>query len=71
VDTTEKLFDYFTVPSIVHYLIFSVNQRKVVHHRRLDSAGNIATHVIADSGDIVLEPPGIAIALEPLYRRVL
>lgn len=71
VDTTQKLADYFTEPSIRHYLVFSPRQRKVAHYRKLDSArSNIATRIISN-GDIVLDPPGLTIALEPLYRRVL
>ncbi len=65
VDTTQKLFDYFTVPSIRHYLIVSANEQKAGHHRRLDD-GTIATTVVTE-GDIVFDSPGITVSLASFY----
>ena len=35
VDTTQKLGDYFRIPSVRHYLIVNASRRTVVHHERL------------------------------------
>jgi Uma2 family endonuclease len=66
-DTGEKLIGYFKVPSIQHYLIVSARRREVVHHRRADGA--VVTRIVTD-GAIELDPPGISIAIEGIYRRV-
>jgi Uma2 family endonuclease len=66
VDTTQKLLDYFTVPSIRHYLIVSADQQNAVHHRRLDDA-SIATTMVS-GGEIVLDPPGITVTLASFYE---
>ena len=34
VDTTQKLADYFRIPSVRHYLIVNTSRRAVVHHER-------------------------------------
>ena len=41
VDTTQKLADYFRIPSVMHYLIVNTSRRAVVHHER-GSDGAIA-----------------------------
>ncbi len=65
VDTGAKLVDYFRVPSIRHYLIVRADRRSVVHHRRRDDGG-IETS-IAVEGTILLEPPGLRLAVEDFY----
>ena len=69
VDTTQKLIDYFTIPSVVYYLVASVDQQKIVHHHRLDDAHIMTT--IVTGGEIDLDPPGIKLAIAPLYRRII
>jgi Uma2 family endonuclease len=64
VDTEAKLVDYFSVPSICHYLIILAERRVVVHHRRNDG-GDITTR-IAHGGDIVLNPPGMTVPIAAL-----
>jgi Uma2 family endonuclease len=58
-DTDTKLVEYFSVPSIRHYLIIFSEKRVVVHHRRNDG-GDIATR-IAHDGDVTLDPPRIVV----------
>ena len=65
VDTGVKLIDYFRVPSIRHYLIVRADRRSVVHHRRR-GGGGIETSIVAE-GTILLEPPGIRLAVADLY----
>ena len=61
-DTDAKLVEYFSVPSIRHYLIVFPQKGVVVHHSRA-AEGQIATQ-FARSGSIHLDPPGIALTLE-------
>jgi Uma2 family endonuclease len=63
-DTEAKLVDYFEVASIRHYLIVFSEKRVVVHHHRRNE-GEIATR-IAHDGDIVLNPPGLMVAVAAL-----
>jgi Uma2 family endonuclease len=63
-DTETKLVEYFSVPSIHHYLVIVSEKRVVVHHQCRD-AGNIDTR-IAHDGDIVLNPPGMTIPIATL-----
>jgi Uma2 family endonuclease len=65
-DVGAKLVEYFSVPSIRHYLVIVPEKRAVVHHRREDG-GNIKTQIARD-GDIVLEPPGITVPVAALFR---
>ena len=65
IDLSEKLADYFRVPSIQHYLIVRAKRREVIHHRR--AGEEIATRVI-NLGSIELDPPGIVIGLDDIYR---
>jgi Uma2 family endonuclease len=64
-DRARKLREYFGLPSVRHYLIIWADRKQVVHHRRND-AGAIETSVLT-SGEIGLDPPGIAITVEEIY----
>jgi len=63
-DTSDKLVEYFSVPSIRHYLTVKPEKRVVIHHAR-DEAGGISTRIVTD-GDITFEPPGFTISVEPI-----
>lgn len=65
VDTTQKLADYFRVPSVRHYLIVNTTRRSVVHHER-QADGGVRTR-IANGGELVLEPPGLELELAALF----
>ena len=54
IDLTDKLADYFRVPSIQHYLVARARRREVIHHRR--AAADIVTRVI-NPGTIPLTRP--------------
>ena len=60
-----KLADYFRLASVHHYLLVETHQHEIVHHRR--TGDRIETRIIS-SGPITLDPPGIAITLEDVYR---
>jgi Uma2 family endonuclease len=68
VDTTRKLADYFTVASIRRYLILFPDRRQAVHHCRLGESSDIETHIVP-AGEIRLEPPGIKISVDEVYRE--
>jgi hypothetical protein len=50
---------------VSHYLIVDPTQRSVVHHAR-GSGDAIATRIITD-GVIVLDPPGMELAVNDIY----
>lgn len=64
-DTGYKLTGYFSVPSIVHYLIVDPDRPAVIHHRRC-ADGTIATTVLR-GGRVELEPPGLTLDVGGLY----
>ena len=64
-DKAGKLADYFSIPSIAHYLIVDLKRRHVIHHSR-GEGGIILTRIVRE-GDIVLDPPGIAIAMADTF----
>jgi Uma2 family endonuclease len=51
-----KLDGYFSLPSVMHYLILDADRRVMIHHRR-GHAGAIETRVLRE-GVVVLDPPG-------------
>jgi Uma2 family endonuclease len=67
-DTDEKLVEYFSVPSIHHYLIVNPVKKVVIHHAR-DQDGDISTR-IASSGAIDLTPPGMTVPVAELLPEI-
>jgi Uma2 family endonuclease len=65
VDAGAKLADYFRVPSIRHYLIVRIEPREVIHHFR---SGERIEAQIRDSGALLLDPPGLTVMVEDLFR---
>ena len=61
IDKAAKLIDYFGVAEVQHYLVVDTVRQAVVHHRR-GPENTIAT-TICRQGPIVLDPPGIEIAV--------
>lgn len=64
IDTSDKLADYFRVPSIRHYLILRARRPEIIHHSRV---GNEVVSRIVNIGTILLDPPGIAIDVGEVY----
>ena len=64
IDSSDKLADYFRVPSIVHYLIVRARRPEIIHHWR--SGTDIVSRVM-NVGMIRLYPPGISIAVNDVY----
>lgn len=64
VDLTVKFGEYFRLPSVRHYVIIQLAQRRVLHHRRTEN-GTIESTILG-SGSILLDPPGITVQAEDL-----
>ena len=64
-DVSQKLADYFQVPSVKHYLILFADHIQAIHHRRVDD--RIETRVLTD-GDVTLDPPGLTVSLAGFYE---
>jgi Uma2 family endonuclease len=64
-DVSIKLAGYFRVPSIAHYLIVDPSEPMIVHHAR-GGDRDIITRVVTE-GTIVLDPPGLEIAVADIY----
>ena len=65
IDATIKLKGYFEVDSIQHYLIVDPEGKVIVHHRR--AASGSVESVVVDSGDLILDPPGLTISMLELF----
>jgi Uma2 family endonuclease len=63
-DTGVKLLEYFTVPSIRHYLIVRPREKAIVHHSRGED-GEIRTSILYD-GELQLDPPGLTVTVDPI-----
>ncbi len=64
-DVTHKLTGYFSVASVVHYLIVYPDESLVIHHRRIED-GKILTSILRE-GAVTLDPPGLEFGLSQLY----
>jgi Uma2 family endonuclease len=67
-DIGEKLVEYFSVPSIRHYLIVNPVKKVVVHHAR-GQGGDILTRIVS-SGVIDLTPPGMTVPVAELLPEI-
>jgi Uma2 family endonuclease len=64
-DTGMKLGDYFSLPSVRHYLVLDADKRTVAHHRRGED-GDISTRILR-AGSLVLDPPRLKIDVADLF----
>lgn len=63
-EMTAKFRDYFSLPSVRHYLILMHDRPMILHHRK-DAAGEVHTAFVTE-GPITMDPPGITIQAEEL-----
>ena len=63
-DTSQKLGEYFELPSVLHYLIVDPNAERLIWHRRTDE-GAIITQ-IAKNGTITLDVSGFTIDVDAM-----
>jgi Uma2 family endonuclease len=67
IDASTKLADYFRVPSVTHYLIVDADGPLFIHHAR-SGGETILTRIIRD-GMLVLDPPGIELAVKDMFAE--
>lgn len=67
-DTGSKLAEYFSVPSIQHYLIVDPFRPALIHHARGEGDA-IATRIYS-GGTIVIRPPGLELNLDEVLAGV-
>jgi Uma2 family endonuclease len=60
-----KLDGYFSLPSVMHYLILDADRRVMIHYRR-GQAGAIETRALRD-GVATLDPPGFAAEVSAFF----
>lgn len=65
-DTSDKIDEYFSVPTIRHYLIVRPEKKLVIHMRRDDGGGLVTTLVTGST--LTLDPPGLALDLTPVFE---
>jgi len=65
IDHGRKLSDYFSLPSVQHYLILDPDRRVVIHHKR--GAGDAIETRVLTGGVARLDPPGFEVAVEALF----
>jgi len=66
-DNAVKLVEYFSVPSVRHFLIVDPWKNTVVHHAST-GAGTIMTRIFRE-GEIDLSPPGMRVAVSRLLGK--
>jgi Uma2 family endonuclease len=64
-DHARKLLGYFSVPSVMHYLVVDPDEPIVVHYRR-QADGALRTTIL-NEGVVTLDPPGLAVDIGALY----
>jgi Uma2 family endonuclease len=67
-DTGVKVEEYFSVPSIQHYLIVNLHEQVVIHHARRQGGGTEKHDVT--SGEINLTPPGMTVPVAELLPEI-
>lgn len=67
-DESQKLAEYFMVPSLQHYLVLYPEKRRLIHFRRGASPGKIDTAIVT-RGALLLEPPGISLSIDELIAE--
>jgi Uma2 family endonuclease len=65
IDEDVKFVEYFSLPSIQHYLVLHPKRRVVVQHSRQET-GEIRTRILYD-GVVDLSPPGFSVAVADLF----
>jgi len=64
-DERHKLVEYFSIPSVMHYLLLSPDDRKLVHFKRSDEPDRLETRIMSE-GQVELSPPGIIVDVQAL-----
>ena len=62
-----KFTGYFSLRSLVHYLILDPDRRVLIHHRR--GQGDVIETRILTDGVVRLDPPGVEASVETLFAE--
>ena len=65
IDTGLKFESYFSLSSVMHYLIVSPDRRVLTHHARRTK---IETDIIRE-GEVRLDPPGLVFRLDEIFGQ--
>ena len=65
-DVNDKVEFYGGIASVRHYLVIEQDRRRVVYHGR-GRSGGLEPRILRE-GEIALDPPGIRLVLDDLYR---
>ena len=63
-DRGAKLIGYFSLPSLVHYLLVDPVEQRVEHHQR---KGDEISKQLLDSGTLRLDPPGLEVDIADFF----
>lgn len=66
-DRTAKLAGYFTLPSVLHYLVIDPDTMRLTHHQRGADGMLAAATPLGDT--LRLDPPGIDVNLASIFAR--
>jgi Uma2 family endonuclease len=66
-DVNDKVEFYGGIASIHHYLVIEQDRRRIVYHGR-GASGGLEPRILRE-GSVTLDPPGIVLALDELYRE--
>jgi Uma2 family endonuclease len=64
-DQSVKLAGYFSLASVVHYIVLAPDARMAIHHKRGD--GDLIETRIARDGLLRLDPPGLEISVAEFF----
>lgn len=67
-DTADKYHDYFSLPSLQHYLIVDADAKTIVHHHRL-SADEISRETCGPTARLHLAALQISVELADFFHR--
>jgi Uma2 family endonuclease len=65
-DVNDKVEFYGGIASIHHYLVIEQDRRRIVYHGR-GASGGLEPRILR-KGSVALDPPGIVLTLDELYR---
>jgi Uma2 family endonuclease len=65
-DVNDKVEFYGGIASVRHYLVIEQDRRRLVYHGR-GPDGGLEPRILR-AGEIALDPPGVRLALDDLYR---
>ena len=65
-DYGAKLRNYFSLPSVQHYLVIDPEGRRLVHYTRQEGVDTYLTRILA-TGPLTLDPPGIEIRVDDVF----